>query len=111
MTLKRKNISEPNLSWILSGEKTYEGRPKRRFWATLKEGDRFIAFSDEQEVTLEVTEILSFKDFGKAWNELGIQLIPHGIESEEDARKFYSTWYSDEDVSNLGVIAIGMHVV
>ncbi len=64
MLLINKEIREPWLGWILNGEKTYEGRLKRGFWATLKKGYRFIAFNDQHNnVTLEVTEILPFKDF------------------------------------------------
>ena len=111
MVLINKEIREPWLGWILNGEKTYEGRPKRGFWATLKKGDRFIAFNDQRNVTLEVTEILSFKDFGEAWSKLGTKLIPRGVMSPEDARKMYSEYYSEEDIDTLGVIAIGVSVV
>ena len=111
MVLKRKEIKEPWLSWIMDGQKTYEGRLNHGFWNTLKENDRFVAYSDENEAILEVTEILSFSDFGDAWNELGTQLIPHGASSEKDVQKFYSKWYSDQKVADLGVIAIGVRVV
>ncbi len=68
-------------------------------------------YSDEQEITLEVTKILPFKDFGEAWKELGTKLVPYGAASADDVKEFYSEWYSDEVITKNGVIAIGVIVV
>ena len=53
-------------------------------------------------------DIKYFNNFGDAWFILGEQLIPsyNNVVMQEDARKLYSTIYSNEDIKKYGVIAI-----
>ena len=53
-------------------------------------------------------DIKYFNNFGDAWFILGEQLIPSykNVVLQEDARKLYSTIYTNEDVKKYGVIAI-----
>ncbi len=109
--MEYKNIQEPWLSEIICGKKVYEGLLRKGFWSKLKKGDRFIAYSEKNEVTLEVTEVILFPDFCEAWNHLGDKLIPRKAITEKYVNDMYSEYYSDEDIKQYGVIAIGVTIV
>ncbi len=63
MYLIRRKISKTWLDSILRGKRQF--MLNKGFWATLKKGECFVAFNDQNEIILEVTEILQFKDFGQ----------------------------------------------
>jgi ASC-1-like (ASCH) protein/glutaredoxin len=103
--LQRKCIEEPWLGWIVNGPKRYEGRLKRGFWARIKEGDEFIAFSKSREVLLRVGAVKEYPDFAEAWGDLGEALIPK-CKSKESAMAMYTKFNSVKDILKSGVVAV-----
>jgi ASC-1-like (ASCH) protein len=108
--LQRKMIDEPWLGWIVDGPKRYEGRLKRGFWARIKAGDQFVAFSKLREELLRVRSVKEYPDFAEAWGELGEALIPK-CKSKEAAMAMYTKFNSVKDILKSGVVAVEVEVV
>ncbi|ARF11816.1 hypothetical protein Klosneuvirus_2_252 [Klosneuvirus KNV1] len=119
-----KEIQQPYLDWIKSGEKVYEGRLKTKIeeWG-LKIGRR-IKFYDKENpdswVLIDVTSLPTFADFGTAYDVLGSELIPHKTKNE--VIKLYNDLFHNSDekindtepsqmIKDKGVIAFGMRVI
>lgn len=108
----KKHASEPWLEYIKKGTKTYEGRLNVSPWSDLKPKDKIIFFSDKNELIVEITEILKFKSFGKAWHQLREKLIPaeFNIKTEKEADNLYGAFYINS-IINKEVLAIGIKVI
>lgn len=115
----RDHIAEPWLTAIVEGSKTHEGRLRGGSWSKLSKGQRVVVANEAwSEVELEVTEVIEFKDFGEAWDQLGVHLIPKvlGVENADGARDLYSKipkaeYTTDRINQRGGVVAVGVKVV
>lgn len=121
-----KDVQQPYLDQIKSGEKRYEGRLKTKIqeWG-LKVGQR-IKFYDKENpdswVLVEVSHLKIFSDFGVAFDELGSSLLSHKTRNE--VIQIYNNIYKDEkedvtkgkdeptnNIKKNGVVAIGVKVI
>ena len=120
-----KNRENNNyFGWIKNGSKTYEGRLKSKIedW-DLYVGKR-IHFYDEDdctdEILVEVTELLVFDNFGKAFDALGSNLIPNRLKPEV-INMYNELFHYDKEIlydgitsrmiNNKGVVAIGFKIL
>ena len=113
----RKHVSNDIPDWlnmIAIGKKTYEGRlaSKIQEW-DLYIGKQMIFFDGKGlEVTVEVTSLLRFKNFGDAFENLGHKLIPiRGTTIQSAIQIYRDVPYTDEEVAQKGVVAIGVKVI
>lgn len=123
MSLVEKEIRAPWLEYINSGGKIYEGRLNKGFWSTLKKGDEFIAYDNEKYtkengLLLRVNDLKKYTSFGNAFQSLKYNLIPEEYfvdnkleESKETVTKLYSEFFTQKDIDNHGVLAVGIEVV
>lgn len=119
-----KEIQQPYLDWIKSGEKVYEGRLKTKIqeWG-LKVGKRIKLYDKENQdswVLIEVTSLQTYSDFGVAYDVLGSELIPY--KTKKEVIKLYNDLFHNQDekfsdnepsqmIKDRGVVAIGMKVI
>jgi ASC-1-like (ASCH) protein len=97
----------PCFEWIILNEKRYEGRlaTKIKDW-NLYIGKRIKFFTDDGcYAIVEVTSLLTFTDFGSAFDELGSALIPE--RTREQVVEMYNEFFSEETIRQVGVVAIG----
>lgn len=106
-----KTIKEPWLTYIKNGEKTYEGRLNRGFWAKVKIGDKIIFKSNINTVETEVIDLKYYDTFGDAWFDLRKKLIPFEISNKTDADKTYLNIFKQQDIDEYGVVAVGIKLI
>lgn len=113
---------KPYLDWIKSGKKVYEGRLQTK----IVEWDLFVGKkikfyeSDDSWVICLVTALLTYADFGDAYDDLGEALIPGG-KTRDEVVLLYNDIFGDVDdrystipcklIRDHGAIAIGIRVV
>lgn len=97
------------LNWIETGIKKYEGRLNKGEWSKMKIGD-IITFYDKNNKTLKITitELKYYHSFGEAFNDLGKDLVPIDNISTDEVVKIYSEFYSDKEINEFGVVAVGV---
>lgn len=77
----------------------------------MKKGDIVIFQNNNKIVKTRVTHILTFNDFGEAFDKLGSQLVPiHNI-NRDKVIQLYSQYFSSDDIANNGVVAIGIKII
>jgi len=114
-TLRKPIDNSGKVKWldlIQSELKKYEGRLANKIqeW-DLYVGKQMIFFTDEKEVTVEITSLPVFRSFGDAYNVLGSELVPVPGVDREIVEEFYRDYYTDKDVAQYGVVAIGVRVI
>ena len=82
---------------------------RRNFWATVKIGDKIRFFSDENCCDVVVVSLNEYDTFEDAWEELGDHLIPD-CTSKKEAHDLYSDYFSDDDVQEFKVVAVGIKI-
>ncbi|MBF0913794.1 ASCH domain-containing protein [Candidatus Gracilibacteria bacterium] len=99
------NVQEPYKTFILNGQKIFEGRLNKGKFAEMQVGDIL-----EFENTKEKFEIISkniFANFSKMMENLGFEKVIPDAESIDDAvNNVYYKFYSPEDEKKFGVVAI-----
>ena len=116
MVIKKfiQNTAEyPWLDWIEVGKKKYEGRLCKEDWSKLKVGAKIVFSvkdSNRAPVTVNVTELKYYDDFGLAFDDLGQELIPISGITREKVIELYSEFFSDDDVKKYKVVAVGVAV-
>ena len=119
-----KNVREPWLKYIESGEKVYEGRYSRKDWSVkggkICVGSRLLLYSCERVLLVEVLDMPLYSDFGIAWKSLGDKLIPKGLvkemgvlcENECDAVEIYRGIFgSDSRIIEEKVVCVKLRVL
>lgn len=112
-----KALQEPNLSNMLKGLKTIEGRLRTPFWNGLKIGN-IVTFYDPQkpgiEYNFQVKNIYHAKGFGELYERFGHNLLPQ-IDSAQNAIEYYmglaGDTFSPEKVGEMGENFEGYGVV
>lgn len=110
----------PWANWIKNGMKKYEGRLCKDEWANMKIGDTII-FNNNFEI--EITELIFFTDFSEAYRTLGKNLVPGKYYyngdiacplqidiSEKEVSEMYSKYFSEKDIKEYGVVAVGVRL-
>ena len=105
----RKEVNEPWLGYIASGQKPYEGRLNKGQWAQLQPGSELIFYNKKRALQVTIENIRYYKTFGQAWSELGANLLP-GINCLEDANKLYNNFYNNQDIERYGVVVFKLGV-
>lgn len=54
---------------------------------------------------MTVTDKKYYADFGRAWQDLGQQLLP-GINSVEEEERVYAQFFGKEDIETYGVVVV-----
>ena len=114
----------PYLDWIKSGKKTFEGRLKSKIneW-DLKIGTKMKFYDQNDRSSFVIIEIISlniYDDFGKAFDELGSNLIPR-LKRDEVIDLYNGLFhYTNEElirgepskmIKDVGVVCIGFKIV
>jgi len=111
----RKHIANPPetpwLDWIISGDKIYEGRLNRGYWAQLEVGDSLYLTDNRKLVFVQVTDKHFFSDFADAYSHLGQSLVPIPKLTGQTVNKLYAQYFTDLDVDQFGVVALGLKVI
>lgn len=113
----------PWLSWLINGDKEYEGRLqfkknkdtneliKSKFGA-LEIGNK-IAFYDKEDKLLnkcyyifEVLDIKNYTDFASAFSDLGKKLVPCGTTPRQVQAMYEKFWSRDEIKNNAMVLRL-----
>lgn len=105
-------INTPWLDWIDVGLKKYEGRLNREKWALMQVGD-LIEFVDQngKRVLTYITNLKYYRDFVKAYDDLGSLLVPKENITSIEVAELYSKYFADSDIQKYGVVAIGVEKV
>lgn len=111
------------LDEIIAGQKTIEGRLNRDKFAKYERGDRISLrrdYRDEQGVLydgepdaalVEIVAIRHYPDFISMVRSEGYQLVIPDARSAEEAASLYDAYYSKDDQTKYGVLAIEVRVV
>ncbi len=107
----RKNLQNspesPWFDWIASGVKKFEGRLHKDEWATLEVDDLITFVSpDGRELTCKVVSLPRFSSFVEAFEKLGAELVPVPGADTAKVAALYGQYYSAEQQSQYGVVAV-----
>lgn len=105
----------PFFDWVKAGRKTYEGRlgDKIKIW-NLNIGG-IIKFYEKGNidnwVIVKITNLFTFKDFGMAYDFLGVQLMPEL--TREQVVEVYKEVFKNSlgTLKKHGVVAIGIEIL
>jgi ASC-1-like (ASCH) protein len=99
------DVEEPYFSYLLSGQKTVEGRVRNGKWDGLSEGTVLLLSSglNGTQVEFEVVSLVAFDTFEELYKVCGERLLP---DLPGTAWEVYSRWFSEEDERAYGVIGI-----
>lgn len=119
-TTYEKSVQEPWFSLIQNGIKKIEGRPKKGFFDSLKQGDIIIWTNDitgtQRQCKTLITNVRYYKTFHQMIEtEMLVNVLPApgaGIKTIEDGvNKVYRQWYDVNVEKKYGVCAIEMKVI
>ena len=105
MKVFETNKQEPYFGYILSGEKTVEGRLNKGKFLEIQVGD-ILKVNGSTEFVITSKNI--YKSFKEMIETEGVKnVIPDAVDSDE-AVSVYRQFYSVEDELKYGVVAIGI---
>ena len=79
------------------------------YWGSVQRGDNVCFIDEKHESTdLTVDSKAYFGNFGEAWFVLGSKLMlkDNTICTVSGAKRYFSAFYSDDDVGKFGVVAM-----
>ncbi len=108
--MKEKEISVRHIYFTLlkEGTKKVEGRLYDSFFRDLDIGDKLI-FIDEttsEKLKTTVLKIDVFKGFDEMINHFGREVLGFASHSYEDTLKTYNSFYTTEEINELGVCGV-----
>jgi ASC-1-like (ASCH) protein len=110
----RKHLSNKKpynwLDYIEEGKKKYEGRINDGFWKNLRIDDKFILFNENKEICVRVVDKKIFRNFGDAFDTLGMELIPLKGITRDEVINLYGKYYDKNTIDKYGVVAIKLNV-
>jgi ASC-1-like (ASCH) protein len=109
-----KNLSEPWFTLIYLGNKSVEGRLNKGEFKEMKVNDEIKWINKDFNHREFVTRIVSKKQYSTFKEYLegeGLDKCLPGILSLEDGLSVYYKYYSKEDESSYGIIAIRLEVI
>lgn len=109
-----KHVSNSPVPWfdlILSGEKTYEGRPISKIaeW-DLSIGKQLMLTDGSRVITVEVIGLPTFPTFVDAFHCLGKKLVPFKEASPEWVDHIYHQYYTPDQLAG-GVVCINLRLI
>uniref|UniRef100_A0A6C0CA47 ASCH domain-containing protein n=1 Tax=viral metagenome TaxID=1070528 RepID=A0A6C0CA47_9ZZZZ len=108
----KKHISNPTqtpwLDWIVSGQKTFEGRVYQGDWAAMKIGDTIHFHANNRIVICTITDLKRYADFACAFDDLRDKLVPVQNITRDEVSALYSQYFAADDVKKYGVVAVGV---
>jgi Mimiviridae putative poly(A) polymerase catalytic subunit len=110
------NVNQPYFDQIKNGEKTYEGRLKKKKITELKTGDMVVWKNNNKTVKTRIKNIYEFNTFFDGIKKLGLdKTLPSEAKNNKSINNaiddVYRQWYSEEDEKELGVIFIELDVM
>lgn len=110
-----KNIQNPHdtpwLSWIMTGEKKFEGRLYRGDWKKLKLLDKVLFVNGNIKVGVMIVGLLYYTDFVSAYHDMHSSLIPGPWRPDEEVHALYNRYFTDEEVQENGVVLLKLKVI
>jgi len=104
--LLMKNIVEPYMSFILSGQKTIEGRLNYGKFKDLEVGDVLHIGPDEIKFTIERLNV--YRSFREMIQNEGIENVVPDKNTIDEAVEVYYRFYTKEQEEEFGALAIGI---
>jgi ASC-1-like (ASCH) protein len=106
MVLYTKNLSEPWFTLIRDEVKTCEGRLKKGDFLEMKPGDH-IRFQQANNLSLiRITSLKHYPTFYRYLQMEGLQSCLPGVDSLQEGVNIYRQFYTQEEESIYGVVAI-----
>jgi len=109
-----ERISEPWFSLISVGLKTVEGRKNRGKFKIMKVGDIVKWTNDNfypREIVTKITGKAEYKTFQEYLESEGLSKCLPGISTIEDGLKIYFKYFTKEEETEFGVVAIRLELV
>ena len=109
-----ERISEPWFSLISVGLKTVEGRKNRGKFKFMKVGDIIKWTNDNfypREIVTRITGKAEYKTFQEYLENEGLSKCLPGIPTIEDGLKVYFKYFTKEEETEFGVVAIRLELV
>ncbi len=111
--LFKNHRREPYFTFVKNGIKTIEGRLKKEAYSEIKSGDSVIVMN-EQETDSFVVTVRSVKYYGSFKEMLeheNIERVLPDAKSIEEGVMIYRQFYSKEQESQYGVVALEVSVM
>ena len=108
------STSEPWFSLISVGLKTVEGRKNRGKFKIMKVGDIVKWTNDNfypREIVTKITGKAEYKTFQEYLESEGLSKCLPGISTIEDGLKIYFKYFTKEEETEFGVVAIRLELV
>lgn len=111
-------VREPYFSQLVSGEKEYEGRVRRKQWREISPGDTLLVSrktddppspTNSQPVAFQVVSLVLANNFDILYSNLGRLLLP--IPPLTSASDLYSQFYTEHKIQKHGVVGVGLKKV
>lgn len=97
-------VQEPYLSFILSGQKTIEGRLNKGKYKDLKIGDILLIGPEEKMFFIE--RITIYETFREMIEKEGVENVIPDKDNIDDAESIYYKFYKKEQEKEFGVLGI-----
>ena len=105
------NIKCSWLKYIITGQKTVEGRLKYSVFSEIKEGDIICWTNKNLSVRTIVNYIKEYSTFHELLSKEGIKNVLPNITTIEEGRNIYYKYYKQCFEEQKGVIAIGLKLI
>jgi ASC-1-like (ASCH) protein len=108
------HLSEPWFTLISLGLKTVEGRKNKGIFKEMKVGDIIQWTNDDFDNRTVLTKIIKkveYDTFSEYLNNEGLENCLPGMPSLEHGLSVYFKYYTKEDETNYGVIAIHLELI
>jgi ASC-1-like (ASCH) protein len=106
----RKHLSQPWFDLIRDGRKTVEGRLDRDDYAVMMENDVIQFHNGDDSYSMKVIHTARYSTFHEMVTGEGLDHVLPGIGSIEEGVSIYRLFYSEEDETKYGIVAIHISV-
>ena len=100
---------EPYFSFLKNGQKTIEGRIRKKWYRILKPGDHIIVHNKDNEADIFETVVKDVRNYSSIKEMLEkeqFKKILPDIETVEQGIEVYRKFYTEEQEKEFGVVAI-----
>jgi ASC-1-like (ASCH) protein len=106
------NVQQPWYTAIANGKKTVEGRLNKGKFADIRPGSVLVLNGSlrSKKMVLVVHGIAKYKSFEEYLSQEGLRQTLPGVKTIKEGVEVYRGFYSTEDESMHGVLAIRFHV-
>ncbi len=110
--MSKEHVREPWFTYLVNGTKTIEGRLNRGNFQHYQVGDYVTFYSDSnEEFICEILRRTTYPSIAEYLETEGLPKTLPSISTIEDGVKIYRQFYSEEEESQYGMLALEIKIL